>query len=127
MAACLFCSRNEQKVLLVMRIVEVNAPEHLRLCDHDASSIGFKQPVLLGLPRQPFDNEFDHASVAAVRDTITSMNLFACLVPQRHWSLSNSKPNRHREAMTRLPDSGRPADSRPKGDRARFYTLDRNR
>ena len=66
-------SRNEQKVLLLMRIVKVNAPEHLRLCDHDASSVGFKQPVLLRLARQRLDDEFDHASVAAVRDTITSM------------------------------------------------------
>ena len=54
----------------------------------DASSVGFKQPVLLRLARQRLDDEFDHAGVAAVRDTITSINLLACLVPQRDGSLS---------------------------------------
>ena len=77
-------SRNEQKVLLLMRIVEVNPPEYLWLCDHDAGPVGFKQPVPLRLASQRFDDEFNHASVASVRNTITSMNLLACLVFQRH-------------------------------------------
>ena len=42
-----------------------------------------KHPVLLGLARQRLDDEFDLASVATVRDMITSMNLLACLIPQR--------------------------------------------
>jgi hypothetical protein len=45
-------SRNEQKVLLLMRIVEINAPEHLRLCDHDAGTMSFKQPVVLAIAGQ---------------------------------------------------------------------------
>src|SRR4051812_46746680 len=36
-----FSAANETKVLLLMRIVEVNAPKHLRLSDHDARSVGF--------------------------------------------------------------------------------------
>lgn len=63
-----------------MRIVEVNAPEHLRLRDHDASSVGLKKPVLLGLPCQRLDDEVDHASVAAVRPC--ARNSRALSVPQ---------------------------------------------
>lgn len=67
-------SGNEKKVLVLMRSAEVDPPKHLRLCDHDAGSAGFEQPVLLRVACQRLDNALDHASVAAVRDTITRIS-----------------------------------------------------
>jgi hypothetical protein len=58
-----------------MRIVEVNAPEHVRLCDHDASTVGFKQPVPLRIAGEAFNDEFDRARVASVRHAIPLLNV----------------------------------------------------
>jgi hypothetical protein len=49
-----------------MRIVEVNAPEHYWLCDHDSSSVGFKQPVLFWIASAALDDELDRARVTSV-------------------------------------------------------------
>ncbi len=81
---CSLRSRNEHKVFLLVGSVEVNPPEYLWLCDHDAGPVRFKQPVPLRFASQRFDDEFNHASIAAIRDMITLMNLLACLVPERH-------------------------------------------
>jgi len=53
-----------------MRSGEVNAPEHLWLCDHDARTVGFKQPVNLRITGEAFNDEFTRARVASVRHAI---------------------------------------------------------
>ena len=53
-----------------MRITEVNTSEGLRICDHDASSVAFKQPVPLRIASEAFNDQFDRAGVASVRPAI---------------------------------------------------------
>ena len=68
---------HEKKVLLIVRIVQVNAPENIRLHNHGAGAMVFKQPVLLRIANQSFDDEFDHSGVVPVTHAITLMNLVA--------------------------------------------------
>jgi hypothetical protein len=60
-------------------------PESKRGAAEGSSEVIMRQPVLLRLARQRLDDEFDHASVAAVRDTITSTNLLACFGTSAPW------------------------------------------
>lgn len=80
-------SGNEEKVLLLMGSVKVNVPEHLRLCDHDASSVGFQQPVLLRIAGEALNDELDRARVASIGHAIPYLNVLARLVGQRHESV----------------------------------------
>lgn len=70
-----------------MRIVEINAPEDLRLGDHDSSSVGFIQPVLFRIAGEALNDELDRARVASVRHAIPYLNVLTRLVGQRHESV----------------------------------------
>ena len=70
-----------------MRIAEVNAPEHFRLCDHDAGPVGFKQPVLLRISDEALNDELDRTRVASVGHAIPNLNVLARLVGERHESV----------------------------------------
>lgn len=83
----------------MMGIVKVNAPEHLRLCDHYARSIGFKQPVCLRYAGGAFDDEFNRSRVASVRYAIPRLNELTGLVLQSHDSVSGFDRTQHRAGL----------------------------
>ncbi len=66
---------HENKVLLIVRDVQVDSAEHLRLYDHDASTMIFKQPIVLRIAGEALNDEFDRAHVPSVRHAIASLNV----------------------------------------------------
>ena len=54
-----FCATDEMEVLLLVRSVQEHSTEHLRFRNHDACTVGFEQPVALGIAGEAFHDEFD--------------------------------------------------------------------
>jgi hypothetical protein len=68
----------DDRVLLIVRGVDINAPEHCCVDDHHSSTTILTIPIGFQIVRT-IDTEFDRAGVAAVRHAITRMNLLARL------------------------------------------------